>query len=40
MVKGYIIYDSFYYASEYIRKLDNTPGAVILDDEHGEDKME
>ena len=42
MVEGYIVYESFYYASasEYIRKIDNTPGEVIWDDEHDEDKRE
>ena len=29
MVEGYILYESFYYASEYIKHTDNTPGVVI-----------
>ena len=37
--KGYISYESFYYASEYIN-IDNRPGAVILDDKRDEDKRE
>ena len=40
MAKGYISYESFYYASEYIKQIDNTPGAVIWDDERYEDKRE
>jgi hypothetical protein len=40
MTKGYILYESFYYASEYIKQIDNTPGAVIWDDERYEDKRE
>ena len=27
--EGYIIYESFYYASEYIKKIDNAPGGVV-----------
>ena len=38
MAEGYISYESFYYASEYIKKKDKRPGAVIWDDEMDEDK--
>jgi hypothetical protein len=40
MEEGYISYDSFYYASEYIKKIENTLGAMIWDDERDEDKRE
>ena len=40
MAEGYISYESLYYASEYIKKIDNKPGAVIWDDERDEDKRE
>jgi hypothetical protein len=40
MVEGYISYESLYYSSEYIKKIENTPGAVIWDDERDEDKRE
>jgi hypothetical protein len=40
MAEGCISYDSFYYASEYINKIKNTPGAIIWDDERDEDKRE
>ena len=40
MAEGYILYDSFYYASEYIKQIDNRPGAVIWNDERDEDKRE
>ena len=40
MEEGYISYDSFYYASDYIKQIDNTLGAVIRDDERDEDKRE
>ena len=33
MVEGYISYESFYYDSEYIKKVDNRPGEMIWDDE-------
>ena len=38
MEEGYISYDSFYYASEYIKQIDNRPGAVIWGGERDEDK--
>ena len=38
MAEGYILYESFYYASEYIKQIDNILGAVIWDDERDEDK--
>jgi hypothetical protein len=31
MEKGYILYELFYYASEYIKKIEDTPGAVVWD---------
>ena len=40
MVEGYISYESFYYASEYIKQIDNRLGAVICDGERDEDKRE
>jgi hypothetical protein len=40
MEEGYISYEYFYYASEYIKKIDNTPGATIWDEERDEDKRE
>ena len=40
MVEGYISYESFYYASEYIKQIENTPRVVIWDDERDEDKIE
>ena len=38
MVEGYKVYESFYYASEYFNQITHTPGAVIWDDGHNEDK--
>ena len=40
MAEGYILYESFYYASEYIKQIDNTLGVVIMDDERDEEKKE
>ena len=40
MEKGYIPYESFYYSSEYINQIDNTPGVVIWDNERDEEKRE
>ena len=40
MAEGYISYESFYYASDYIKKIDSRPSAVISDDERDEDKRE
>jgi len=40
MADGYIAYESFYYASDYIKQIDNTPSAVIWDKERDEDKRE
>ena len=40
MAEGYISYESFYYASEYIKWIDNTPGVVIWDDKRDEEKRE
>ena len=38
MLEGYIVYESFYYASEYIKKIDDRPGVMILDDQRNEEK--
>jgi hypothetical protein len=38
MVDGYIVYESFYYSSEYIKKIDDTPGVVVWDEKHDADK--
>jgi hypothetical protein len=40
MAEGYIVYESFYYVSEYIKKIENTPRAVVWDDQQDEDKRE
>ena len=40
MAEGYISYESFYYAREYIKHIKNRIGAVIWDDERDEDKRE
>ena len=40
IVEGYMVNESLYYASEYIKKIDHTPGSVIWDDEHDEEKRE
>jgi hypothetical protein len=40
MAEGYIPYESFYYSSEYIKHIDNTPGAMIWENERDEDKRE
>jgi len=40
MAKGYIAYESFYYASEYIKQINNKLGTVIWDKEMDEYKRE
>ena len=40
MEKGYIVYALFYYASEYIKKIDDTPTTVVWEDQLDEDKRE
>jgi hypothetical protein len=40
MVEGYIVYESFYYASEYIKKIDDTKGTVVWDDHQYDEKRE
>ena len=40
MAEGYVVYESFYYASDYIKKIDHTPGSMIWDDEHDKEKRE
>jgi hypothetical protein len=38
MVEECIVYESFYYASEYIKKIDDTPRVVVWDNKLDEDK--
>ena len=38
VVKTYTIYESSYYASDYIKKIDDTPRAVVWEEELDEDK--
>ena len=38
MEEGYISYESFYYASEYVKQIENTTGVVIWYEERDEDK--
>ena len=40
MEEGYILYGSFYYASEYIKKINHTLGTPIWDNQRDEDKRE
>ena len=40
MAEGYISYEPLYYVSEYIKQINNKPGAVIWDDHMDEDKRE
>ena len=40
MTKGYIVYKFFYYAIQYIKKLNHTQGVVIWNDECDEDKRD
>jgi hypothetical protein len=40
MVEGYIVYESYYYANDYINQIDETLGAVFWDDQWDEDKRE
>ena len=40
MVEGYISYQSFYYASEYIKQNHDTPGEVVWEEELDDDKRE
>ena len=40
MAKGYIVYESFYYASEYIKQIDDKSGVVVREDQLDEDKRE
>ena len=40
MVKGYIVYESFYYANEYINKINDTQEEMVWDDQQDEEKME
>ena len=38
--EGYIVYKSFYYASVYIKQIDDTPRALVWEDQLDEDKRE
>ena len=40
MAEGYIVYESFYYPNEYIKKIDDTLGAVVWEDQLDEEKRE
>jgi hypothetical protein len=40
MEEGYMVYESFNYVSEYIKKIDGIEGAFIWDDHQDEDKRE
>jgi hypothetical protein len=40
MEEGYIVCESFYYASEYIKQIDDIEGAFICYDHQDEDKRE
>jgi hypothetical protein len=40
IAKGDIVYESFYYVSEYIKKIDDTLGEVVWDDQWDENKRE
>ena len=40
MVEGYIVDVSFYYASEHIKKIDDTQGALVWEDQLDEEKRE
>jgi hypothetical protein len=40
MAEGYIVYESFYYVSEYIKQIDDISGAIILDDHQDVDIKE
>ena len=32
MVEGYIVYDSFYYANEYIKQIYDTQGPIVWEE--------
>lgn len=38
MKKDYIVYKQFYYASEFIKKIENTPCRVVCDNHWNEEK--
>ena len=40
MAEGYILYEFFYYSSEYIKQIENRPCVMIWDDEIDEDNRE
>ena len=40
MMEGYIVYELFYDGNEYIKKIENTPGVVVRDEQHDKDKRE
>ena len=39
-VKGYVVYESFYYAKNYIKQIDDTSGVVVWEEGLDEDKRE
>jgi len=40
MTERYIVYESFYYTSEYIEQIHDTPGRVVWNGQQGKDKRE
>ena len=38
--ESYIVYDLFYYASKYIKKINDTLGTMVWDDQMDEDNRE
>ena len=40
MLERYIVYESFYYASEYIKQIYDTLGEVVWEDQLVEEKRE
>ena len=40
MEKWYILYESLYYVSNYIEKINYTPRTMIWDEKHDEEKRE
>ena len=40
MVEGHIVYNSFYYSNQCIKKIGDTPGTMVWDNQLDEDKKE
>ena len=40
MAEGYIVYESFYFSSEYIKNIDDSLGEMVWEDQLGEEKRE